>query len=170
LDPAEKLREIQSITDAALSRLEPQALLDELVSRVREALGADTAAVLLMDASGDHLVATAASGLEEQVQQGSRVPLGAGYLERIAARAEPVSVSEADEVDSPVLLAKGVKSLMGVPLLADGQVIGILHAGTLDHRDFTEHDLGLLQLTADRATLAVQEIYSQFDREATAAL
>ena len=42
---AEKLREIQSITDAALSRLDPRALLDALVERARDALGADTAAV-----------------------------------------------------------------------------------------------------------------------------
>ena len=46
---AEKLRDIQSITDAALSALDPQALLEALVARVKEALQADTAAVLLLD-------------------------------------------------------------------------------------------------------------------------
>ena len=35
---ADKLRDIQSITDAALSALDPQALLDVLVGRVKEAL------------------------------------------------------------------------------------------------------------------------------------
>ena len=45
----DKLRGIQSITDRALSGLDPQAMLDALVERVREALQADTAAVLLLD-------------------------------------------------------------------------------------------------------------------------
>jgi hypothetical protein len=61
LGSAEKLREIQSITDAALSRLAPQVLIEELVERIRQALTADTAAVLLLDPSGGHLVATRVS-------------------------------------------------------------------------------------------------------------
>jgi serine phosphatase RsbU (regulator of sigma subunit) len=172
MDISEALREIQPITDSALSRLEPQALLDELVSRVRDALGVDTAAVLLLEASGSHLVAAATSGLEEEVPQGSRVPLGAGFVGRIATRIEPVIVSEVGHrnVGNPVLLAKGIRSLMRAPLLVEGQVIGVLHVGTLTHRDFTEHDLNLLQLTADRAALAVQALYGQLDRDATTAL
>ena len=75
---AEKLRDIQSITDAALSALDPQALLDALVDRAKEVLRADTAAVLLLDRPSGYLVATAASGLEEEVQQGVRIPLGRG--------------------------------------------------------------------------------------------
>jgi len=171
-DSAGKLREIQSIADAALSRLEPQALLDELVIRVKEALGADTAAVLLTDASGTHLVATAASGLEEEVSQGSRIPLGAGFAGSIAARAEPVILDDVDQrrVVNPVLLAKGIRSIMGVPLVADAKVIGVMHVGTLTRRNFTEHDLALLQLAADRAALAVHALYGQLDRQATTAL
>jgi hypothetical protein len=46
---ADKLRDIQSITDAALSMLDPRALLDALVDRAKEALGADTSAILLLD-------------------------------------------------------------------------------------------------------------------------
>ena len=51
-DPApveDRLRDIQSLTDAALSRLDEQEFLDELLDRVREILRADTAAVLLLD-------------------------------------------------------------------------------------------------------------------------
>src|SRR3984957_10826295 len=44
---AEKLRDIQSVTDAALSALDPPALLEALVARVKDALQADTAARLV---------------------------------------------------------------------------------------------------------------------------
>ena len=73
---ADKLRDIQSITDAALSMLDPRALLDALVERAKEALGADTSAILLLDRQSGQLVATAASGLEEEVRQGVRIPVG----------------------------------------------------------------------------------------------
>ena len=169
---AEKLADIQSITDAALSRLDPPAVLDALVGRVRDALQADTAAVLLLDSPSGQLVATAASGLEEEVLQGARVPVGKGFAGRIAAEARPVIIDRvtSDNVVNPILLARGIRSLMGAPLLAAGTVIGVLHVGTLDGRVFTSQDSDLLQLAADRAALAVQALSAQLDREAAAAL
>jgi len=169
---AEKLRDIQSITDAALSALDPQALLEELVSRAKDALQADTAAVLLLDAPSGQLVATAASGLEEEVRQGVRIPVGRGFAGRIAAEDRPVILAEVDhtKVINPILLDKGIRSLMGAPLRAGGIVIGVLHVGTLTPRAFTKDDSDLLQLAADRAALAVQSLNAQMDRAAAAAL
>jgi phosphoserine phosphatase RsbU/P len=169
---AEKLGDIQSITDAALSALDPQALLEALVGRVKDALQADTAAVLLLDAPSGQLMATAASGLEEEVRQGVRIPLGRGFAGRIAAEDRPVILSEVDHttVINPILLDKGIRSLMGAPLRAGGVVIGVLHVGTLKPREFTSDDSDLLQLAADRAALAVQTVNAQMDRTAAAAL
>jgi GAF domain-containing protein len=83
-----------------------------------------------------------------------------------------VDVAEADhtKVINPILLEKGIRSLMGAPLLADGTVIGVLHVGTLSPREFTGHDVDLLQLAADRAAMAVQALITQLDRAAAAAL
>jgi phosphoserine phosphatase RsbU/P len=169
---AEKLRDIQSITDAALSALDPPALLEALVARVKDALQADTAAVLLLDPPSGQLVATAASGLEEEVRQGVRIPLGRGFAGRIAAEDRPVILSEVDHttVINPILLDKGIQSLMGAPLRAGGVVIGVLHVGTLSSRVFTSDDSDLLQVAADRAALAVQAVNAQMDRAAASAL
>jgi len=168
----DSLRDVQSITDAALSRLDPQALLDVLVERVKDALQADTCAVLLLDRPSGQLVATAASGLEEEVRQGVRIPIGRGFAGRIAALGRPVILDEVDHtrVVNPILLDQGIRSLMGAPLLADGAVIGVLHVGTVTGRAFTSRDADLLQLAADRASLAVQALGAQLDREAAAAL
>jgi sigma-B regulation protein RsbU (phosphoserine phosphatase) len=157
---AEKLRDIQSVTDAALSALDPPALLEALVARVKDALQADTAAVLLLDPPSGQLVATAASGLEEEVRQGVRIPLGRGFAGRIAAEDRPVILTEVDHttVINPILLDKGIRSLMGAPLRAGGVVIGVLHVGTLSSRVFTSDDSDLLQVAADRAALAVQAL------------
>jgi phosphoserine phosphatase RsbU/P len=169
---ADKLRDIQSITDAALSALDPQGVLDTLVDRVKDILQADTAAVLLLDRPNGQLVATAASGLEEEVQQGTRVPLGRGFAGRIAELGQPVILNQVDhtKVVNPILLAKGIRSLVGAPLRAGGAVIGVLHVGTLTGRAFTQEDVDLLQLAADRAAMAVQALYAQLDRAAAAVL
>jgi anti-anti-sigma factor len=169
---ADKLRDIQALTDAALSSLEPQGLLDALVARVRRVLQADTAAVLLLDPTSTYLVATAASGLEEEVIQGVRVPVGKGFAGRIAAEGKPLVLDEVDhsKVVNPILLSKGIRSLMGAPLRSGDTVLGVLHVGTLSPRVFTRDDVDLLQMAADRAALAVETLTNQLDRAAGAAL
>jgi len=168
----DRLRAIQSITDAALSRLDDHELLAELLDRTREALQADTAAVLLIDSSFGQLIATAAAGLEEEVRQGVRIPVGQGFAGRIAAERRPVILDHVDHstVLNPILWTKGIRSMMGVPMVAGGQVVGVLHVGSLTARRFTSHDIDLLQLAADRAAAAVQSITTQADRVAAEAL
>jgi phosphoserine phosphatase RsbU/P len=173
-EPAEnRLRDIQAITDAALSRLDEQELLTELLHRTKDILQADTAAALLLPYGGSGtLIATAAVGLEEELRQGTRVPLGAGFAGRIAAERRPIILDRVDRttVVNPILLTKGIRSLMGVPMVAGNTVIGVLHVGSLTPRQFTAQDVELLQLAADRAAMAVHSLISRTDRIAATAL
>src|SRR5438552_11001246 len=129
----DELRRVQSVTDAALSHLTVDDLLDELLIRVRDALRSDTAAILLLNDQGTELVARAAKGVEEEVELGVRIPVGRGFAGKIAAELRPVMVSEVDHTNviNPVLSEKGIKSLLGVPLIAQGHAIGVVHVGTL---------------------------------------
>src|SRR4051812_24792932 len=95
----ERLRRLEAVTDATLSRLDVSDLLDELLDRVRDLLNADTAAILLLDAHAGQLVATAARGLEDEVRQGFRLPVGQGFAGRIAQTREPVMIAEVEPGD-----------------------------------------------------------------------
>ena len=169
---AGRLRDVESLTDAALSRLDEQSLLNALLERVKRVLQADTAAVLLLDEPAGQLVATAASGIEEEVRQGVRIPLGTGFAGRVAASREPVILTSVDHttVRNPLLVDRGIRSLLGVPLLAGGRVIGVLHVGSLTGRPFGQQDAELLQLAADRAALALHSLMAQDDALAAVAL
>jgi phosphoserine phosphatase RsbU/P len=170
--PAGRLRDIAALADAALSRLDEQSLLTALLERVKTVLQADTAAVLLLDRSAGQLVATAASGIEEEVRQGVRIPLGAGFAGRVAASGEPVILNTVDHttVRNPLLVDRGIRTLLGVPLFAGGKVIGVLHVGSLSGRPFGQRDAVLLQLAADRAAFALHSLMSQDDALAAVAL
>jgi len=170
--PRERLRRIEAVTDTALGHLEVEALLSELLDRVRDLLEVDTAAVLLLDRSGQYLVATAARGIEEEVRQGVRIPLGKGFAGRIAASRQPVILEKVDHsnVLNPILREKGIRSLLGVPLMSGGQAIGVLHVGSLSTRLFTPEETDLLQLAADRVALATQTRQIQVSRAAAATL
>jgi sigma-B regulation protein RsbU (phosphoserine phosphatase) len=168
----ERLGKLIAVVEHNLGYLSVEELLQELITRAREILGTDTAAVLLLERSTQQLVATAASGLEEEVRQRVRIPLGHGFAGRIAAERSPVVIEKVDstKVMNPILLQAGVKSLLGVPLVASGELLGVLHVGTLTERHFTDEDVQLLQVVADRVALATQARLSAVDRQAAAAL
>ncbi|WP_229069906.1 PP2C family protein-serine/threonine phosphatase [Actinoplanes sp. DH11] len=168
----ERLRRLQAVTDATLSRLDVSDLLDELLDRVRDLLDVDTAAVLLLDVHAQQLVATAAKGLEEEVRNGFRVAVGRGFAGRIAATRRPVRLAEVTEADvlNPVLLEKGIRSLLGVPIMVGSDLVGVLHVGSLSRRDFGDDDVALLELVADRAGVAGRIRTVKLEQQAALAL
>jgi PAS domain S-box-containing protein len=153
----DRVRSVQKVTDAALAHLSLDELLAELLDRVRETMQVDTVAILLLESQGDELVAWAAKGLEEEVAAGTRIPVGVGFAGRVAATKAPVRIDDLDSVSvyNPLLKQKGIRSLMGVPLLAEGRLIGVIHVGTFKSQHFSDDDTHLLQLVADRVALAV---------------
>jgi signal transduction histidine kinase len=154
----ERVRRLQSVTDAALAHLRLDELLGALLERTREILEVDTCAILLLDEETNELVARAALGIEEEVEQGVRIPVGAGFAGRIAAEKRPVLLDDVDHahVLNPILREKGIKTMLGVPLIVEGEVQGVLHVGSLVPRSFEEEEVELLQLVADRAALAIE--------------
>jgi anti-sigma regulatory factor (Ser/Thr protein kinase)/putative methionine-R-sulfoxide reductase with GAF domain len=166
---AEQLVHMYRLSDPALSELALEPLLDELLVRAKEILDVDTVAILLVDEEAAELVARAAKGLEEEVEQEVRVPIGVGFAGRVAAARTPIFIADVDHADvfNPILREKGIRSLLGVPIVVEGRVIGVLHVGTLAPREFTNDDAALLQLAAAHAGPAIDRarLYSALDRE-----
>jgi len=165
-----ELRALQDLADAALAHLDLDEMLTELLDRLRQSLGTDTAAILLLDSESDELVARAARGLEEEVERGARVPVGRGFAGVIAAERRVVEIPDLDHADvvNPILREKGIKSMLGAPLIAGGEVRGVVHVGTLAPRTFTDGDGRLLQLAGDRIAMALD--HSRLIRERDVAL
>jgi anti-sigma regulatory factor (Ser/Thr protein kinase)/putative methionine-R-sulfoxide reductase with GAF domain len=172
LRDTERLRRIESVTGAALAHLDVPDLLVELLERVREVLYVDTAAVLLLDEATRELVASAASGIEEEVRRGVRVPVGEDFAGRIAAEVTPVVIEDVEHSDvrNPVLRERGIATLVGVPLVVESRVIGVLHVGSVTPRRFGPEDVDLVQMVGDRVALAIEARRSNVERAAATAL
>jgi hypothetical protein len=155
---ADRLANLQALTDSTLTRLDVDDLLVELLARVREILEVDTAAVLILDEQAGALVARAACGIEEEVRQGVHVPVGSGFAGRIAATKRAVRLNRVDSttVSNPLLWERGIKTMLGVPLVRDDNVLGVLHVGRVIERPFTDDDIELLLVVGDRVTAAFE--------------
>jgi phosphoserine phosphatase RsbU/P len=60
--------------------------------------------------------------------------------------------------------------MLGAPLLAGDDLLGVLHVGRLQNRPFTDHDVGLLQVVAERVAGAIQGRTLAVQRAAAALL
>jgi PAS domain S-box-containing protein len=156
-----RAQRLQRVTDAALSHLTLDELLPELVKRLREVLEADNAAILLGDKDGN-LVVRSSSGIE---RVGTRVPAGVGFAGRVARSQAPIELHgkdlQTEAIHTEVL--RTLRALLGVPLVAEGRVVGVLHCGFRADRAFSQDDIALLGLAADRAALAIEHarVYEQ---------
>ena len=154
---ASTISRLERLTEAALANLSLDDLLNELLGHVCDLLDTDTAAILLLDEERHVLEVRAERGLYGGVESRFTVPVGAGFAGRIVAERRSIVIDDVGdtEIVNPILRAK-VKSLLGVPLLADDRIIGVMHVGTTVRREFTPEDTVVLQLASDRAGRAIE--------------
>jgi len=72
---------------------------------------------------------------------------------------------------SRIMVEKGVKSLIGVPIMRGEQVLGVLYLNSGQPHDFTEEEQSLLRSLADQAAIAIENarLYEEARSEALAA-
>ena len=125
---------------------------------MREVLGVDACAILLLDERRNELVATAAAGLEEEVEAAVRIPVGRGFAGRVAADIQPVVVSDVDRADvyNP---SSGRKGSNRCSARRCSRVAGCSASSTSARsppRTFTADEADLLQNAAERAALGLE--------------
>jgi anti-sigma regulatory factor (Ser/Thr protein kinase) len=170
-----RMRRLESVIDAVLAYLNIEDLLVELLDQVREILDVETATVILLDFSSQQLIATVARGIEASVRQGIRMPVREGFVGRVVAEQQPVIIEQIDHTKNVLYSVlpeqeHKISSLLGVPLLSSGAVIGVLHVGTLVPRRFIDDDVRLLQTVAGRVAFAIQSRRAEIERTAAMVL
>jgi PAS domain S-box-containing protein len=147
---------IQLVSDAALAHLEIDPLLTEMLARVRRVFRCDTATILMLSADGKRLEVRASDGIEREVWDRVGVPSASGVAGVVVAQARPVIVNETAtaEIVSPILKER-VRSMMAAPLAVERGIVGVIHVGCRQHREFVDSDLELLQTVAGRVAVAI---------------
>lgn len=156
-EASSRLGDLLTITDVALARLTSGAMLEELLSRIREILRVDIADILLLNDEADELTVIASKGLEDDARAQVRVPVDEEFAGRVLSERAHFAVPDLSQVHvaRPSLRKKGARSALGVPLIVEGRPIGVLQVCTLEPRQFTQHDITLLERVADRVALGI---------------
>lgn len=158
-------------------RLDPSlglpALLEQLLTSVLTASGAQRAFVLLADDDGRTRVA-ACRGVSRGELNSVTFAGSFQAVETALAEHRPVVVSETREhedlADRPSIVAGSIRSLVCLPLEVMGRVLGVVYADSTEPGgDFTQLDVEILSALASHAALAltVARIHHELKDEAS---
>ncbi len=170
-DTAVSLGRLLRLTEAINSSRGLDEMLAVFISRAASLPGVDTVRVLLHDEARGVLVAQggifpAAEDEDEDEDEASIVPVGVGFAGRIAQTREPLLVDDLTQfpVHSNALRNAGIRSAVGVPLLAEDRLVGVMHIGSREPATFDFETVGLLEAIAERVTLSVEAIRADLAR------
>jgi len=155
---ARAVRTLQILSDAAMSHLAIDELAAELTQRSAELFGASAAALLLRDDKLPGLHVRARAGALTLEIDNERITVGTDVLGEIAATRSGAILRARDldaEDRAEAGLGEGLASLLVVPLLSAGELMGVLLLAAAGEEHFDQRDLELLTLAADRMALAV---------------
>ncbi|MBI1868564.1 MAG: phosphoenolpyruvate--protein phosphotransferase, partial [Methylocystis sp.] len=146
--PRQLLRRLREIMAEPVSA---QARLDKIVVQIAANMVAEVCSVYVQRAD-QRLELYATEGLNPKAVHLTTLHAGEGLVGLIAQRAEPLSLSEAQE--HPAFLYKPetgeeiYHSFLGVPILRGGNTLGVLVVQNKVRRTYSEEEIEALQTTA----------------------
>lgn len=152
------LEAIEIVSEAGLVTLDLEEVLMELANRTRDVMKLDAAMILLLNESGEYLEVRASTWRTSPPQTQERLKVGEGLAGKAFKEGVPKKIDDLskNERECPMFAGVGMKSVLAMPLRIDGKVEGILEIGSLSKAAFSVRDWELMQVIADRASLAVQ--------------
>jgi phosphotransferase system enzyme I (PtsP) len=128
-----------------------QSKLDQIVRVIAADMVAEVCSIYVQRA-GEVLELFATEGLNPEAVHRTRLRVGEGLVGEIAAHAQPLALSDAQThpafVYRPETGEDPYHSLMGVPILRQGRVVGVLVVQNRTRRNYTEEEIEAMETVA----------------------
>lgn len=144
-------RLLQRARDVMASREGAQARLDRLSAMIAREMVAEVCSIYVLRAGGV-LELFATEGLKKTAVHLTRLRVGEGLVGDIAAHARPLRLADAPSHPQfayrPETGEEAYQSLVGVPILRNGRVIGVLVVQNRSPRAYTDEEVETLETIA----------------------
>lgn len=154
----EYLNVFQSVTRAVSSTLDVNEVFSMIVRKIPEIMNLKAATIRLLDDTGQKLRLVASHGLSEKYLNRGPVDTEENIIE--ALNEKPVAIYD---VVSDTRLGyrkeaeeEGIKSLLTLPIMAKGRVIGVLRLLTGWPRNFTDEEIAFAASLAEQCGTAIE--------------
>jgi len=162
-----RLDEHQSLYDLGIQLTQSHKMQDvfkAIVYKALELTKSPAGSLVVYDEASGEMYFGAAKGFSSRFvkDQVWRIRKG-GLTQLILNSDEPVVVSDAttnDSLNNPLFVKEKIKSLVAVPLKAEGKIQGIIYVDDFKARYFDQGELSILSLLSNMAALAIQRVKS----------
>jgi two-component sensor histidine kinase len=159
---SEQLAAVREISRTIASAQDLNDTLDLITRRTTEVMQVDSCSIYLYNQSGDKLVLAASTGLNKaELGEAAYLPRGVGLTGWAAEHQQTVAVTDAfADVRFFRLLGSGESrypSLMAMPLVSRGKVIGAANVQTTNRHEFSEDEKELFGFIVELAAIALEK-------------
>jgi signal transduction histidine kinase len=160
-----ELMALGAVSEALSSTLDVDIVLDTIVTRANDLIGADGCTIFEYDEAAEQFHLRATRNLEPRLVELARgTPLrrgDQGILGRLPSERQPVQVPDitVGSYSSPIsdaLIEAGYRAVVAVPLVREDHLIGALTMNRKTPGEFPPETIQLLQTFATQSALAIQ--------------
>jgi sigma-B regulation protein RsbU (phosphoserine phosphatase) len=158
---------LMRLANALNATLDLQTIMHQTAELVRAVIDFRIFAILLLNDRTNDLRMRFQIGHTPETER-RRFRIGEGIIGQAAARKEPVLVNDVRSAANYVSANDAVRSELAVPLIVKGRVIGVIDIESEEVGYFQEEQLRLLELTASRVAVAIENarLYTRVSRQA----
>lgn len=155
------------LADALNTTLDLQTLLHRVADLVRAVIEYRIFAILLLNDRTNELRMRFQIGHSPEVER-MRIRMGEGVVGQVAERREAMLINDVSVMSNYIETNSQVRSELAVPLVTKNRVIGVIDIQSEQPNYFRPEHLHLLQLTASRVAIAVENarLYTRISRQA----
>ena len=157
-----QLEALGQLGEAVSSSLDLTTVLSTIVMNAVQLSGTDGGSVMEFDEAQEHFFVRTAYGTSDEVLERLRnvkISVHETFVGRAAMEGRPLQIADLRgrslDVHQQVLYENGWRSMVAVPMLREGHIVGVLVVRRLRTGDFPEETCDLLQTFASQSALAI---------------
>ena len=157
-----KLEDVLNIDQRISSILDLNQLVDYVIKKVTEILGAQRCSLMLLDQESQELLIKGAKGLDETIIQKTRVKVGDSIAGLVARDLNPLLVRD---IEKDIMVGRKnrpfykSRSFLSVPIKLHKKIVGVVNVsdkGLLGDGVFTQNDLKILCMIVHQAAISIE--------------
>ena len=145
-----------------VSAVSTSEVFETIVSSALDITNSPAGSLALYDKQKQEMELVVSIGLSEDFANITKWKIREGGLTQYVIEQKfPVVITDIRKepnFDNPVMLFEGIKSLVAVPLISEGDIVGILYVDDFKIRHFTQREVSILNLLATKAAFAIEKV------------
>ena len=146
---------LYTLSTQITSSLSTTSVLQSIVTILRMTLDCRACSIFLVDRTGEHLRLEVASGPSTAWKGIARMKVGEGISGRVIAEQSPIYIPDTKQESDFIFFDPQIRSLLVVPLLVRGEVIGTLSIDDTEPHSF-DQEVRLMTIAAAQAAVAIE--------------